>query len=1297
DTWGGSITDHEALQGFVRQEITYNGASSSGVNGAEVSSTLQEPWRVGPTATRTRNGVTTNAWKVNNASTRTRTALATGGFRTTKTATTYNPDGLPTAVEDIGDEAVTGDETCTRTSYARNNDSWMIDRVSQTETLSVTCANAATPATPATVLKRERSFYDSYTDDSSFGAAPTRGNVVRTEELDRFNGTTPVYVRTGSTSFDANGRVTSTTDARGHSSTTAYTTANGGLLTQTVETNALGHTKTTAREPAWNLATRSTDENGVFTDLTYDGLGRLTNVWLPGRSKASQTPSTKLSYLVRNSGGPTAVTTESLLVTGSTYKKSVTLYDGFLRERQTQTQATGGGRLLAETFHNARGEVEWTSEPYHDTTNAAPSSTLGTPQGQIPSITQNVYDGAGRQTAEILKALGVEKWRTSTSHGGDRTHITAPVGGVVSTVITDAKGQTTRLRQYKNRADVGSTDPAKYDETEYTYTLLGQRKTIKDPAGNTWSHSYDLRGREIQSVDPDKGTTTSTYDAEGNTLTVTAPLGTGTTTVAYTYDALGRKTSLRDDSATGAARAEWLYDTLPNGKGKLTSTTRYSGGQPWINRTDSYDAFGRTTSTSVVVPSSESQLCAAAAPNPCTYTTTTSYRVNGQVHQVNLPAAADLPEERLTFGYNDLSEDGSLLSAAQIYVGAVTYDKLGQLTGRELGAYGSRVAVTSDYDEPTRRLKATNVVPELKPEAANWSYDYDHAGNVTKIKEAAQGQTADTQCYNYDYLRRLNRAWTPNSGDCAASPTVGGLGGPAPYWHSWTFDVTGNRLTETRHAATNTVYTYTHPTAGSARPHTVTNVTASGGVSWSRNYGYDNAGNTITRPTTSGATQNLVWNREGDLESVTEGGSTTSFRYDSEGNRLTRTDATGKTLYLNGGLEVRYTNATAAKTATRYYTHANAVIAMRTGSALYWILGDHHGTAELTINAVTLAVARRRTLPYGDTRGSAVGTWPTAMDKGFVGGTKDPTGLTHIGAREYDPFIGRFISVDPVIDFADPQQMHGFAYSNNNPVSFTDPDGEFLRSVLKKTGKFMHDNAGNISLGLGVAAAVCSAIPPLQVAAPFLAVGSAGFGAYDAVQSYRKGDKVDAAVGAVGIIPGGKAVGQSFKLIKNVRKPAWDFAKKKWTHMKFTKTNEGFQANARRPGQDESYRRLAYQMETQGMRIADSALDIYRQRYLGAVSAVLDKPPTWVDALDRVHLAENFSFTTCKMIGTCAQSRHQMIFPEPTARNPVKANSGTRGGSSGSYNPKPTPAKNSPSAPVRTPTYNWSPGRLGGI
>src|SRR4030095_16909387 len=69
-------------------------------------------------------------------------------------------------------------------------------------------------------------------------------------------------------------------------------------------------------------------------------------------------------------------------------------------------------------------------------------------------------------------------------------------------------------------------------------------------------------------------------------------------------------------------------------------------------------------------------------------------------------------------------------------------------------------------------------------------YRYDAAGNLLSIADTPVGGARDIQCFRYDELRRLSRAWsTANAG---ADPCVGGpeagVGGPAPYHHSWTFD-----------------------------------------------------------------------------------------------------------------------------------------------------------------------------------------------------------------------------------------------------------------------------------------------------------------------------------------------------------------------------------------------------------------------------------------------------------------------------------------------------------------------------
>lgn len=54
----------------------------------------------------------------------------------------------------------------------------------------------------------------------------------------------------------------------------------------------------------------------------------------------------------------------------------------------------------------------------------------------------------------------------------------------------------------------------------------------------------------------------------------------------------------------------------------------------------------------------------------------------------------------------------------------------------------------------------------------------------------------------------------------------------------------------------------------------------------------------------------------------------------------------------------------------------------------------------------------------------------------------DAVGLTHMNGRVYDPALGQFLSVDPLIgNLADSQSVHPYAYVGHRPLSFTDPSG----------------------------------------------------------------------------------------------------------------------------------------------------------------------------------------------------------------------------------------------------------------
>ena len=75
-------------------------------------------------------------------------------------------------------------------------------------------------------------------------------------------------------------------------------------------------------------------------------------------------------------------------------------------------------------------------------------------------------------------------------------------------------------------------------------------------------------------------------------------------------------------------------------------------------------------------------------------------------------------------------------------------------------------------------------------------------------------------------------------------------------------------------------------------------------------------------------------------------------------------------------------------------------------------------------------------------------------DVGYTGHLYDQDlGLNYMQARYYDPVIGRFYSNDPVGSTGHNSIVHGFnryAYANNNPYKYADPDGNSPISVLAK-------------------------------------------------------------------------------------------------------------------------------------------------------------------------------------------------------------------------------------------------------
>ncbi|WP_226668070.1 RHS repeat domain-containing protein [Microbulbifer aggregans] len=86
---------------------------------------------------------------------------------------------------------------------------------------------------------------------------------------------------------------------------------------------------------------------------------------------------------------------------------------------------------------------------------------------------------------------------------------------------------------------------------------------------------------------------------------------------------------------------------------------------------------------------------------------------------------------------------------------------------------------------------------------------------------------------------------------------------------------------------------------------------------------------------------------------------------------------------------------------------------------------------------------RKSYLPYGRKHVDGQSKSPAV---GFTGHTQDnKTGLTYMKARSYDPDLGRFIQMDPAAALdhteSNPMMFNRFAYANDNPYKYIDPDG----------------------------------------------------------------------------------------------------------------------------------------------------------------------------------------------------------------------------------------------------------------
>ncbi len=188
-----------------------------------------------------------------------------------------------------------------------------------------------------------------------------------------------------------------------------------------------------------------------------------------------------------------------------------------------------------------------------------------------------------------------------------------------------------------------------------------------------------------------------------------------------------------------------------------------------------------------------------------------------------------------------------------------------------------------------------------------------------------------------------------------------------------------------------------------------------------------------------------------------------SYTYDGDGKRVKKSpEASGGKLYWYGmSSDAMLETDLAGNNPTEYIFFGGKRIARRdpSGSVFYYF-SNHLGSTSVITNSAGSVVEESDYYPFGGER-IVLNNDPNPYK--FTGKERDSeTGLDYFVARYYSSGYGRFLSPDefmggpisasssndplppsplPYAVMSNPQSLNKYAYTNNNPLNYTDPDG----------------------------------------------------------------------------------------------------------------------------------------------------------------------------------------------------------------------------------------------------------------
>ncbi len=951
--------------------------------------------------------------------------------------------------------------------------------------------------------------------------------VTKTEAVDYFNGSRK---QTADNSFDTYGNLTAATIRKGYlngssfvelsnnQTNTIFSSVNGSLP---IYPQSVTSVATITGKPAISTSKTFTYNNNravasitdfagllmaVTTSYNYDIFGNqimqtVSSASVPttvsssnfdarGRfvlysTTAAGTPLAQSETYVTDPkwGLPASVTSTDCLTTMSAYDAfgrvtSITSPDGIIISTNLSWENNGGGLYKQTTTSTAASpvvkvyydkygrEVKSEKESYaaqngnwhtvlttYDARGNVKTKTNSFfPLTETPRITTYTFD-------EYNRPLTASDYKGTAS-----TSYSVLQNGAIKVISTSTAG---RVKELTSNA-IGLTTVTKDDGGDllYDYNSAAQQTSVHHNGQLTSSSTYDQYGRQIALQDVDAGTITYQYNAFGDLIQQQDAKGNVTSLV---YDVLGRVTS--KTIAEGTIEYDFYKDPLTGcSNDNLTKITNYNG----IIRDYVYDPVLKRLSF-------ETQ---SGTGDGLSRTTRYKYNIDGSLRAITYPSGVAVNNVYDTRGFlieKYASGAGIQTRSLSLYSNPLV-DGEGKILSYTLG---NGKTTTNTYSGEFPTSTSTFGVQNL-------SYSFNQTtANLMQRTDAIFNQQ---ETFTYDNLDRLTSATVNNVSQFAVNYD-GSIG-----------NTQGNIIAKSDAG----YYKYQN-----AKKHAVAYVVGS-----------PIAGQPAINPAPVSSIwqseQNINYTSFNKVASINEGYAINyDIEYGADYERVTSQESIGRTMvnkYYDGDYEERQVNF-GESTKIIYVSGGNGFCAMLVTAGEqttpYFIYTDHLGSIVAATDQSANIVARQNYDAWGRERNptnwNQYGNTTSAPDwlyRGYTGHEMlSSFALINMNGRMYDPVLGRMLSPDNYVMPGGTQGHNRYTYALNNPLKYTDPDGNFVHLLVGALiGSVVNVAAGLITgsiknFGDGIKAAAFGAVQGALAAG----IGYGGFGAIGATHAASAG------------------------------------------------------------------------------------------------------------------------------------------------------------------------------------------------